>query len=188
VLLAASMSSATARHFAARPSSQVFTCRCHAASSYIQRPGADRPAIVGGCLAYLVLTHLGDVNSLTVTALAGSVVAAGLVVGMLFDGSLEELLPQPRARVAQLAAGAALAGAVYTAPRALADAAGWTGGAQPEEGIAYAGLNAIGAAVLLHVAIGRRWPFAAGGDGPHDRAPGRVARHLRRPKERACLS
>lgn len=69
------------------------------------------------------LTRLVDVNALTVTALAGSVVAAGLVVGMLFDGWLEELLPQPRARVAQLAAGAALAGAVYAALRALADTA-----------------------------------------------------------------
>jgi len=30
-----------------------------------------------------------------------------------------------------------------------------------EEWVAHAGLNAIGVAVILHVAIGRRWPFAA---------------------------
>jgi hypothetical protein len=32
---------------------------------------------------------------------------------------------------------------------------------EPEEFVAYAGLNAIGAGVILHVAVGRRWPFAA---------------------------
>jgi hypothetical protein len=58
---------------------------------------------------------------------------------------------------------------------------------KPEEWIAYAGLNAIGAAVLLHVAIGPRWPFAAAGGGRHDREPGRLARDLRHP-QRAGLS
>jgi len=53
--------------------------------------------------------------------------------------------------------------------------------------VAYAGLNAIGAAVLLHVAIGPRWPFAAAGGGRHDREPGHLARHLRHP-QRAGLS
>lgn len=44
--------------------------------------------------------------------------------------------------------------------RAYAYAVGWTR-AEPEEWIAYAGLNAIGAGVILHVAIGHRWPFVA---------------------------
>jgi hypothetical protein len=35
----------------------------------------------------------------------------------------------------------------------------WTR-AEPDEWIAFAGLNALGAGVILHVAIGRRWPFA----------------------------
>ena len=32
--------------------------------------------------------------------------------------------------------------------------------ATPEEGVTYAGLDAIGLGVILPVGIGRRWPFA----------------------------
>jgi hypothetical protein len=32
-----------------------------------------------------------------------------------------------------------------------------------EDWIAYAGLNAVGVAVILHVTIARRWPFGAAG-------------------------
>jgi hypothetical protein len=59
-----------------------------------------------------------------------------------------------------VAAVAGMAALLYAVLEALAHAAGWTRAA-PEEWTAYAGLNAIGAAVILHVAIGRRWPFAA---------------------------
>jgi ABC-type uncharacterized transport system permease subunit len=41
----------------------------------------------------------------------------------------------------------------------LAHQARWTS-ATPQEWVAYAGLNGIGLGVILHVAIGRRWPFA----------------------------
>ena len=33
------------------------------------------------------------------------------------------------------------------------------GDREPEDWVAHAGLNAIGAGVILHVAIGKRWPF-----------------------------
>jgi hypothetical protein len=41
---------------------------------------------------------------------------------------------------------------------AYADGLDWTR-AEPEDWVAYAGLDAIGAGVILHVAIGKRWPF-----------------------------
>jgi hypothetical protein len=44
--------------------------------------------------------------------------------------------------------------------QALAQATAWAR-AGPEEWTAYAALNAIGPGVLLHVAIGRRWPFTS---------------------------
>jgi hypothetical protein len=53
-----------------------------------------------------------------------------------------------------------VAAALYGALTALAHQANWTT-ATPEEWVAYAGLNAIGVGVILHVAIGRRWPFAS---------------------------
>jgi protein-S-isoprenylcysteine O-methyltransferase Ste14 len=103
----------------------------------------------------------------TISALAGSVVAAGLIVGMLFEGWLDSLLSAGRARLADLAAVAAVAALLYVALRAYADAVGWTR-AEPAEWIAYAGLNAIGAGVILHVAVGRRWPFASSKDTTGD--------------------
>ena len=48
---------------------------------------------------------------------------------------------------------------LYAGLQAIADAATWTR-AVPEEWTGHAALNAIGAGVILHVAIGRRWPFA----------------------------
>jgi protein-S-isoprenylcysteine O-methyltransferase Ste14 len=95
---------------------------------------------------------------MTISAVAGSVVAAGLVVGMLFEGWLDSLLSAGSARVADFGAVAVIAGLLYIGLRAFADAVAWTR-AEPGEWIAYAGLNAIGAGVILHVAVGRRWPF-----------------------------
>jgi hypothetical protein len=95
-----------------------------------------------GCLASRVVDP----------ALAGCVVAAGLVVGMLFEGWLES-------PGANLIAVAVLTVALRAGLQAIADAGTWKT-AEPDEWTAYAALNAIGAGIILHVAIGRRWPFA----------------------------
>jgi hypothetical protein len=84
---------------------------------------------------------------------AGSAVAAGLVVGMLFEGCLNSVL-------AKAAGVAIVTGLFYLGLGTYARSVGWTRAA-PEEWVAYAGLNAIGAGVILHVAIGHRWPFAS---------------------------
>jgi hypothetical protein len=130
------------------------------ASRTVRLTSANLAVIGGGSLAYLALAHAAGVEDTTISALAGSVVASGLVVGMLFEGWLDSLLSARRARLAHLAAVAAVAAVVYVALRAYAEAVSWTR-AEPEEWIAYAGLNAIGAGVILHVAVGRRWPFAS---------------------------
>lgn len=120
---------------------------------------ANVAVIACGCLAYLVLVGVASLRPVTVTAAAGSVVAAGLAVGMLFEGWLDSLLAPARARLANVAAVTLLSALLYAGLRALAYGAGWTR-AEPDAWTAYAGLNAIGAGVILHVAIGRRWPFA----------------------------
>jgi hypothetical protein len=99
-----------------------------------------------------MLVVVASLTPASIAAAAGSVVAAGLVVGMLFEGWLDSLRG-----AGAVAAGAAL---LYAGLQALAHAAAWTR-AEPEAWTAYAGLNAISIAVLMHVAIGRRWPFAA---------------------------
>jgi hypothetical protein len=121
---------------------------------------ANLAVIAGGLVVYLALARVADLEPATISAIAGSAVAAGLVIGMLFEGWLDSVLPTARARLAQ-AMGIAIATALlYVGLRAYANAVGWTH-AEPEEWIAYAGLNAIGAGVILHVAIGHRWPFAS---------------------------
>jgi hypothetical protein len=54
------------------------------------------------------------------------------------------------------------AAALYAALTTIAHQARWTT-TTPEEWVAYASLNAIGLGVILHVGIGRRWPFALAG-------------------------
>jgi len=71
---------------------------------------------------------------------------------MLFEGWL-------RGRVVPLAATVALAAVLFAALTAYAESVPFTS-ATSAEWVAHAGLNAIGVSVILHVAIGRRWPFA----------------------------
>jgi hypothetical protein len=113
---------------------------------------ANAVVIAAGWVAYRVLLRAGDLTPVSIGAVGGSVVAAGLTIGMLFEGWLDSLLGA--------AATVALAALLYAGLQALAHAAAWTR-AEPEAWTAYAGLNAIGVAVIMHVAIGRRWPFAA---------------------------
>lgn len=117
-------------------------------------------AVSGGGLAvYLALAEATALQPATISAVAGSAVAAGLVVGMLFEGWPDSFLPSGRARLIKATGVVIAAALLYVGLRGYAEAVGWTR-AEPEEWIAYAGLNAIGAGVILHVAIGHRWPFA----------------------------
>jgi hypothetical protein len=115
---------------------------------------ANAVVVAGGWLTWLLLSRAGDLGPGAIGAGAGSVLAAGVIVGMLFEGWLGA-----GAGSAAVAIGAVL---LYGGLQALAHSAHWTRAA-PEEWTAYAGLNAIGAAVILHVAVGRRWPFAPSG-------------------------
>ena len=129
--------------------------------SRARRLGAANLAVIaGGVVLYLALAGAAHLDSATISAVAGSAVAAGLVVGMLFEGWLDSILPSARARLAKTVGVAGTTVLLYVCLRAYAHAVGWTH-AEPEEWIAYAGLNAIGAGVILHVAIGHRWPFAS---------------------------
>jgi hypothetical protein len=128
-------------------------------SRALRLASANAAVLGGGFLAYLALARLVDIHPAVISAGAGSVVASGLVVGMLFEGAFGARLAVGRARLFTFAAVAALAAVIYLGLKAFADTARWTR-AKPEDWIAFAGLNALGAAVILHVAIGRRWPFA----------------------------
>jgi hypothetical protein len=103
-----------------------------------------------GLLSYAVLRRLLDAPA--VTAAAGCFIAGGLAVGMLF-----ELRADPAAAaVTTLLAALALLGVLS----ALAGAFSFTR-AEAQDWVAHASLNAITLSIILHVGVGRRWPFAS---------------------------
>jgi hypothetical protein len=131
--------------------------------------GAHASVVGAGVAAFLVAHGLLGVGAGRVTAVGGCFVAAGLLLGMQFDGW------QPHARApgadlagdgqpgadppAALAATLALTAALAVALHALA--AGLDlGRVTTDAWVTHASLSALGASTILHVAIGRRWPFA----------------------------
>ncbi|GAA4439814.1 hypothetical protein [Phytohabitans houttuyneae] len=107
--------------------------------------------LCGAALTWLLVGEVGGVEPGVVGAVGGSFVAAGLVVAMLFEGWLTSY-------PAALAMTAAVTVAIYALVTLAAGVATWTR-AEPEAWVAHATLNAIGVSVILHVAIGRRFPF-----------------------------
>jgi hypothetical protein len=84
------------------------------------------------------------------TAICGCAIAVVLVTGMLFEGWLP-------GRALQAGTVVVLTGLLYCALAAVH-------AKLDEEWIANAALNGIGLAVILHVAIWRRWPVVTGSD------------------------
>jgi hypothetical protein len=112
-------------------------------------PCAHAVVVGGGLVTYLLVSLV--LEPPTATAVGGCVVAAGLAVGMLFEAGADLMLGA--------AASVVVAAVLFGVLSALADAFGLTG-TRAEEWVAHASLNAIAASIILHVAIGRRWPFA----------------------------
>jgi hypothetical protein len=52
-----------------------------------------------------------------------------------------------------------LAALLYVALSVLADGLSWRE-VDPQDWVGHVGLNAIAISVILHVGVGRRWPFA----------------------------
>lgn len=115
---------------------------------------AGNVVVIGGALLTFAVAHGLGAPAGNITAAAGSFVSAGLIIGMLFEGWL-------RSHLATLAAVVLLAAALYLLLGAYAASLHFTR-ATAEEWVGHASLNAIGISVVLHVAIGRRWPFGAG--------------------------
>jgi hypothetical protein len=119
-----------------------------------QRLVAGNVVVLGGGLLTFAVAHdLAGVPTATLTAVGGCYIAAGLVIGMLFER-------WPRSRPAVAAAVLALTVALFVLLSAYAGTLDWDR-ATAEEWVAHVGLNALGISVVLHVAIGSRWPFPA---------------------------
>jgi hypothetical protein len=109
--------------------------------------------IAGGLLTYWALSTA--VPAGTISAACGCVIAGGLLVGMLFEG-----WPRGAGPWGTLALLAVVSAALYVLLTGVADTLSWERTTAPEW-VSHAALNAIGLPVILHVGIGRRWPFHA---------------------------
>ena len=131
----------------------------HVASRAVRLPFANLIVIVAGVATYVILHNAIALTSTNASAVAGAALTAVLLRGMLFEG-LPRCGDHPaRERVIMLGTVALAAAALYAALTTIAHQARWTT-ATPGEWVTYAGLNGIGLGVILHVGIGRRWPFA----------------------------
>jgi hypothetical protein len=130
-----------------------------AAARAVRLPLANLTVIVAGVVTYVILHSAIGLTPAKASAVAGAALTAVLLRGMLFEGLPQSSDNPARGRLLMLGTVALVATALYAALTAIAHQARWTT-ATPEEWVTYAGLNAIGLGVILHVGIGRRWPFA----------------------------
>lgn len=139
--------------------------------SWVRVVSANIVVIGGTLLTYALVHGPGDVAPSAVNAAAGCFVAAGLTVGMLFEGVFRPHLRPAPERVATLAATLVVATALYTLLTAYVGTLDRTEptGAQ---WVGHTALNAIGVSIILHVAVGRRWPFGDNTDASGTGAPG----------------
>ncbi|TCC53777.1 hypothetical protein E0H75_08890 [Kribbella capetownensis] len=114
--------------------------------------------IGGGILSYLVLQELLGLTPARITALSGCFIAAGLLLGMLLEGWFGNLSPAVE-RVVLLPATFALAALLAISLQAIANRAMHLPPRTADDWVGHAALNALATATILHVAIGRRWPF-----------------------------
>ena len=130
-------------------------------ASRARRLLAGNAVVLGlGVLTYLVLRHLAHWQPGTINAVGGCIISAALIVAMLFEGwPATRLAPGP-GRALTLALTALTAAALNRSLAAYADSVHWTN-ATPDDWITTAALGFIGAGVILHVAIGLRWPIVA---------------------------
>ena len=127
-----------------------------------RRPGrllAGNALVIGlGAGTYAVLRDMAGLSPGPISAACGCVISAILVVAMLFEGWPGMPLRPAASRVLTLALTAVVALVLYGGLTAYADGAGWIRAA-PSDWVTTASLSFAGAGIILHVAVGLRWPF-----------------------------
>ncbi|MEU4674925.1 hypothetical protein AB0F91_45055 [Amycolatopsis sp. NPDC023774] len=135
---------------------------CRIRRQWVRLVSGNAVTIGGAILTYLALAQRVGVSTPTLSAVAGSFIAGGLIIGMLFEDALPARWSQAQERAVSLVLSLAVAAALHLILLALADSLHW-GRGSAIDWVGHVTLNAIGLAVILHVAIGRRWPFARTG-------------------------
>lgn len=144
----------------------------------IRRPGYRRlignvGVIAAGWATYLLLRHGLGWEAERINAVAGCGVAAVLLVGMLWEPWPADRLRPAVGRVVTMVLVAVVTALEYFGLTTYADRLAWGRGATADDWITFAALNGLGLAVIIYVAIWRRWPItvvtgSAGVDAPAD--------------------
>jgi hypothetical protein len=111
----------------------------------------------GGVLAFALAHRVLGFGTTAIAAIAGCFIAAGLLFGMLFEdwfAGMTAPVERTTLLLAMLGGTAVLAVALHAATRTmhLTDITA-------DDWVEHAALNALATSIILHVAIGRRWPF-----------------------------
>jgi hypothetical protein len=143
----------------------------------VRLPAANATVLAAGVLTYVVAHGLGGLEPVVVNTTTGAVVAAGLVVGIQFEGALDRGQSPAAQRSEGLLVVLVIAAVLYTALTLTANSLTWTDRLDPQEWVGHVALNALAVSIILHVAIGRRWPFqAAEGSATPEATSGTAAR------------
>ncbi|WP_127503840.1 hypothetical protein [Actinoplanes solisilvae] len=118
--------------------------------------------VLGGATVSYALVRL-VAEPPRIAAVCGCVVATGLVVGLLLGSWPLDSLPPVAGRLAALGLVAALSALLYGLLRAGALGYSWRPGASTDDWVNFVAASALGPAIILHVAVWRRWPFHLGG-------------------------
>jgi hypothetical protein len=119
---------------------------------------AGNVGVVGAGIVTYLLADAGGMAPVTMIAAAGAFIAAALLAGLLFDGWLPGSPKLSLNRPITVVVDLVLAAILYAAVNAYAKHLYRTI-SHPTEWVAHVMLNAIAFSVILHVAIGQRWPF-----------------------------
>ncbi|MFG2925667.1 hypothetical protein ACGFYA_29705 [Streptomyces sp. NPDC048305] len=114
--------------------------------------------VAGTALTYVIVCRAAEVEPPVAIAAAAGFNAAGLVVGLLFEGAFRTRLSPPRERAATLLTTAVGGALVFAVLLAYAETLTWSA-ANAEAWVGHVCVNSLGLAVILHVAVCHRWPF-----------------------------
>ncbi len=117
---------------------------------------AHATVLGGGILTFITAGEFLGLDAPHIRAIAGCFIAAGLLAGMLFEGTFSGGAERPLLLLATVALTTLLAAALH----AVAATMQFTR-VSVDEWVEHASLNAVATSIILHVAIGRRWPFRA---------------------------
>jgi hypothetical protein len=114
--------------------------------------------VTGTVLVYFILSEAVGMKKPVILAGAAGFSSAGLVIGMLFEGAFRSRLSRSQERVVTLAVTAVLGIILSVILYAYARNLTWSK-ATAEAWVGHVCVNALGLAVILHVAVFHRWPL-----------------------------